>query len=80
MQFLVSPGESQKVQLLLYQLMTVLRALNPDKGMEHVGMTRKYLETLEQMVNVQEILALVWTLPDPLANGMKFLHSYAEIV
>ncbi|XP_057616758.1 E3 ubiquitin-protein ligase RLIM-like [Chionomys nivalis] len=80
-QFVVSPGESQKFQLLLNQLMNVLRALNPDKGMEHVGMTRKYLKNLEQTVNVQEILALkVGTFPENLGQIFQYPKERTKIL
>lgn len=60
--------------------MTVLKALGPNKVLVPLRMARKYLETLERMVNVQEILVMIWPVPELLVNAMNFLHSLAEMV
>lgn len=60
--------------------MTVLKTHGPKKGLKPLGMTKKYLETLEKMVNVQVIPVLIWTVPEPLVNAMNFQYSIAEMV
>ena len=66
--FLVSPVKIQIIQDFQDQimLMTVLKALGPTKFLKPLQTKSKYMETLGQMVNVQEILMLIWTVLDSL--------------
>ena len=69
----------QKVQAPLHYMMTVLKSLGPNKDPKPVEMIRKYIDALELMANVQEILMLMWTISESLVNAIKFPHSLAEI-
>ena len=60
-------------------MMTVLNSFGPNKELKPVEMIRNYIDALEQMANVQEILVLMWTVSESLVNAINFLHSLAEI-
>lgn len=50
------------------------------KGLDALALSRKHLESLEQMVNIQEVLMLVRVALELLVNAVNFLHTLAEIV
>ena len=64
----MAPVNIQIVQDLLDQIMimTSLNAPGPNKCLKPLQVARRYLETHEQMVDIQELLVLIWTFLEPL--------------